>query len=119
ADRQSVSTPAGRATAADPMRAGARAGVTPPSHRRLRSARSRITPGPTAAQARCASGSLLAIDELPPEARVPVAAHLVLERERHLARVRIDDVLEAELVVANAFRDEVPLLQVLERSREI
>ena len=47
------------------------------------------------------------------------AAHLVLDREDRGAGARIDNVLEPELVVANAFGDQVVLLQILEWAGEV
>src|SRR5437879_2404427 len=89
-------------TAVPPVRSGSR-----PCH---------ISRGPIAGPPRCASGFLLAINELPAEARMSAAADLVLERERLFAGVRVDDVLEAELVVADALGDQVVLVEVLVRA---
>jgi hypothetical protein len=52
----------------------------------------------------------LAVDQRAAEAGMAAAAHLVFEGEDHRAIGRVDDVLEAELMIANVLGDEVSFL---------
>src|SRR2546430_5305690 len=53
----------------------------------------------------------VAVDERPAIERMGLAAHLMLHGEQHLARIEIDDVLEAVFVVVNLHGEKTELFQ--------
>src|SRR5262245_34153884 len=61
----------------------------------------------------------VAVDEGAQEHRVRVAAHLVLDAAQHLARVGLDDVLEAVLIRIALLGDEAPRIELVVRPREV
>src|SRR5882762_8280279 len=61
----------------------------------------------------------VAVDERPRVERVLQASHLVLDLEQRLPRFRIDDSLEAPLVLVGLHGDEATLEQLLVGRREI
>src|SRR5579884_1637806 len=61
----------------------------------------------------------LPVHQRPPVQRVAGAPYLMLDGEDRLAGVRIDDIGEAELVVADALADELALLEELVRPGEV
>src|SRR3989442_14306691 len=61
----------------------------------------------------------VAVDERPRVERVLQASHFVLDLEQRLPRFRIDDSLEAPLVLVGLHGDEATLEQLLVRRREI
>src|SRR6476620_2849822 len=61
----------------------------------------------------------IAVDQRPAIQRMGLAADLVLDREQHLARIRVDHVLEAIFVVIHLHGDQAEFLQAPIRAGEI
>ena len=61
----------------------------------------------------------IAVDQRPREHRMGLAPHLVLDREQHLARIEIDDVLEAVFVFVELERDQSALQQPIVGAGEV
>src|ERR1700738_4594699 len=61
----------------------------------------------------------VAVDQGAAVERMGLAAHLVLDREQHLPRVEIDDVLEAIFVLVDLLSDEAERLETPIRGGEL
>ena len=58
------------------------------------------------------------VHQVPTVHRVPHPPHLVLDLKKHFPRLRVDNLLESELVIAYLLRDQAPLRQRSVRPRE-